>query len=764
MILDAAKVIIRSGLFRFIESKKEVIVNKNIINYIGACIIACSLFACESTSGSGGGGGKNTDIVIKDDMLSFGTDDLLLKYKQPSQINVAIKNVYNNPKNTKYNITVVAFDDSNKVIDNKLIQVKDGVITDTGEANLDLATGSSITVGHLEFYVNKIKQAKTVNFYLANRLLSFLDDNQIVQGSNTGTLSILNVDPKEPHHTIMIKVKDNDPKVHITSPSDGKCEVYYHHNCDIDYKVDNASSVEQQNNQALTPFAIIADGTSIGASSPQLQIFSCGSEASVSFVKPNDVFDQDGSYTTSLVYCPAAQEHTINFTELKTSYLELPTTDHHDANPAIIRNVRFHINGFQPDSLSQANRLQDGAMNDIIAQVMLDNDTSQTDNLTLSLNKPKIEFAGDVSVHAGGNVSFGLKVSGHVLDAITIKNTSFKSPTGITISGNDVTADAAGDYSGFLINTKKTLAPGSYEVEFVDSDTYQTTGVLHLTVKDASDVDFSPKQVNFLCNSHNAITGKCNGQADKSFYLVVSSKTKGEAIYLSGRAEITKILLDPNDKTSGVSCNISNKECKCEFSETNDKCIFIIKQQYSYTLNNKTIQINSIDGASLGEVTKSVVDFVNKAPVNQMTIDTDFNSKNMPSLKLLKSASIFNDEISMVGDSDAVITDGLLTVANVSTKTSQISDTINNFTGQTYAGDFAKQLADKWKLQYQYTISKTQVGIDCNFSGLTRSEDGEYGTEKVECINTTTSKAVPVVFEYKFGNHFHLTFDKVEAL
>lgn len=711
---------------------------------------------------NGASGGQNTDIVIKDDMLSFGTDDLLLNYKQSSRLNVAIKNVYNNPKNTKYNITVVAFDDSNKVIDNKLLQVKDGVITDTGEANLDLATGSSITVGHLEFYVNKIKQAKTINFYLANRLLSFSDDNQIVQGSNNVQLNILNVDPKEPHHTIMIK--GSTPQVRIISPADGKCEVYYHHNCDINYTVDDASSVEQQNNKALTPFAIIADGASIGASSPQVQIFSCGSEASVSFVDHKDIFDKDGNYTTSLVYCPASRAHTIDFTELKTSYLELPTTEQRDANPAIIRNVKFHLNGFDPDSLSQANRLQGSAMNDITAQVMLDKDTSHEDNLTLSVNKPKIEFAGDVSVHAGGNVSFGLKVSGHVLDSITIKNSGFKSPTGITISGNEVTADAAGDYSGFSINTKKTLAPGSYDIEFIENDTYQTTGVLHLTVKDASDVDFSPKQVNFLCNSHNAITGKCNGQADKSFYLIVSSKTKGEAVYLSGRAEITKILSDPNDKTSGVSCSISNKECKCEFSETNDKCIFIIKQQYSYTLNNKTILINSIDGSSLGEVTKSVVDFVNKAPANQMTIDTDFNSKNMPSLKLIKSASIFNDDIAMVGDSDAVITDGLLTVANASAKTGQTSDTINNFTGQTYIGNSAKRLADNWKLQYQYTISKKQVVIDCTFSGLTRSEDGEYGTEKVECINTTTSNAVPVVFEYKSGNHFHLTFDKVEAL
>lgn len=739
--------------------------SKNIINYIGAFIIAFLLFACESKVNNGASGGQNADIIIKDDMLSFRTDDLLLKYKQPTQIHVSIKNTYNNPKNTKYNITVVAFDDNNKVIDTTIIQVNDAVITDTGEANLDIATGALNTVGHLEFYVNKIKQAKTVNLYLANRELSFSKDSQIVQGSNNVQLNLLNVDPKEPHHIIMVNSPDS--QVHITSPVDGKCELYYQHSCDINYTVDNASSLKQQKHKTLKSFVITADGSSIGALPTKLNIFSCGSEASVSFADPDNThfFDNNGEVKTDLVYCPASAKHTIDFTEngnIDIKYLELPIIDNLDVSPTIITGVKFKLKNFQPDSLNQANRLRGSDMNDIAVQVMLDHDTSHEDNLTLSLKKPLIEFAGDVSVHAGGTVSFGFKVSGHVLDAITIKNISFKSPTGITISGNEVTVDAAGDYSGFSINTKKTLVPGEYEIEFLENDAYNTTGILHVTVKDASDVDFAPKQVNFLCTSHNHITGKCNGQADKSFYLEVSSKTKGEAIYLSGKAEITKILSDPNDKTSGVSCNISNKECKCEFSETQDKCIFIIKQQYSY-LNNKAIQINSIDGSSLGEVTKSVVDLVNKAPVNQMTIDTDFNSKNMPSLKLLKSASIFNDEISMVGDSDAVITDGLLTVANVSTKTSQISDTINNFTGQTYSGDFAKQLADQWKLQYQYTINKKQVGFDCTFFGLTILDDGEYATEKVECTNPATSKAVPVVFGYKAGNHFHLTFDTVEA-
>ena len=145
------------ALFWVSESTKGFVMRKKIINYIGVCLITFSLFACESNSGNSGAGGKNTDIVIKDDMLTFGTEDLLLNYKQVSQINVAIKNIYNNPKNTKYNITVVAFDDSNNVIENKLIQVKDGIITDTGEANLEFATGSLKVVGHLEFYVNKIK-------------------------------------------------------------------------------------------------------------------------------------------------------------------------------------------------------------------------------------------------------------------------------------------------------------------------------------------------------------------------------------------------------------------------------------------------------------------------------------------------------------------------------------------------------------------------------------------------------------------------------
>ena len=88
------------ALFWVSESTKGFVMRKKIINYIGVCLITFSLFACESNSGNSGAGGKNTDIVIKDDMLTFGTEDLLLNYKQVSQINVAIKNIYNNPKNT----------------------------------------------------------------------------------------------------------------------------------------------------------------------------------------------------------------------------------------------------------------------------------------------------------------------------------------------------------------------------------------------------------------------------------------------------------------------------------------------------------------------------------------------------------------------------------------------------------------------------------------------------------------------------------------
>lgn len=709
----------------------------NIFKLLGLFI---ALFLASACQMSGGNDGKNSPdidpdkkIVLKEDMLTLPSENIFWNVSSPSKtLQFSLSKDYGNPKDTKYNIKVVALDGEGHETTSTCLKVADFTIQGNNTVSVPVTGIVQKCTDTLGFYVNNVKQQQKAKFYIAtDRMLefssgpiSFLDDTK--EDGNLVTLKISGMIADEPDHEIMVTSTNTDIRFieGATETTQAKCKLSYEKNtCDLKYKLATSSKAKSVGFDP-TSFKFIANGSNINLDSPDVKIYHCDGSQKLYF-DDEKVGLKNGLFSTKLVYCPTTDdtEHSILFSE-SSGNIKLPTAD----SIKVSADKRVVDVDFSLTNANNVSTLKDPtpAPKALFVTAELDKkDSGIQDQIILQAVKPVVTISQPlITLHKGGGTATAtVSCSGTIIgSSINVRFKNNNSNFSVTPTVN--LSNCSGPGKVVTITTKTDAKTGSYDL-FDDTKEYDYYVVnekdkAHVNVIDLPNISVSPDHVNL----HSYGTTEDNVYA-KSFYLIIDNNIDKNNIYLKAPVNHkidSYVLKDATDPNSKESCDIvkSDSVSRCQCSS--QKCVFIIsvpKGAGGLTSLYENISVLLADDNSLLKemsIRKEAVG--NKFAFSGIKISSTVTASRYPNGLIMTNRVSFLHDSSVVANANSIIDFSNIENSsnNIYCSATKVCDiSLDNYNLQTYDSPAPITVIPKFDLHYDFDQGKE---LTCSFTNF----------------------------------------------
>jgi len=566
--------------------------NKRILLFIFIFLISCN-HNNNKSAGNDNNNPPKPKIIITEDMLSVSQKETIMKLDSNTHYSISLSGNSNNPNGTKYFITakIKNVQDNEPKDLSKYIKLSQDSIVDKGSIEVTLNTSHAASFhGHIEFYVNDIKQNASNEVYVAERTVQFIDDSQynITAPGHEGTVtatysSSLGKDdsPNLKYHVVPASTQENLIKVTTPECSGSKNQ------CTVSYIVLKKPLTKTHKKLKDINILQLKANDDFLSANPEKSIWSCNNKV-FGFISHAVPSSGDKPVANIVYYCnpDGDDSSTLNLNSDFSNFINMPKTITL-SNDDNIKTIPFTFDSAKSATIEAKS----------IPVNISDDSKSITDEMTIYRNIPLITFkiadfqnirktlkGSTIKIHNGGgsrtivaNISnvppffqfpFSIKLKSNV------KNIGFEND----YDTEQLTFDNLNDTKYFNI-TAHNIEPGiqtNIIAKADDNEDYAINNDFALEILPQPKITVTPDHINVL--------NELSVPIHKHFY-----------VFLTGTQ-------DENDDMKLCYSIRSEKSCPCKFGSTKQECKIMFNVNSPVDFSGNTINIETEDNIFLDRV------------------------------------------------------------------------------------------------------------------------------------------------------------------